>query len=123
MLSVAPEIGPSLFWVTTPDHEGNWFVIARTPRAAIRFFEEHQGYITRAAKAEIIASVPVSLRPECGPSPCFAQIDDLKKLAGVEIVDDGRSSGMRKVRVSNRMFIEGEGMVPVATVDIIQSKD
>ena len=123
MLSIVPEIGPSLFWVTTPDREGNWFVIARTPRAAIRFFEEHQGYITRAAKAEIIASVPVSLRPENGPSPCFAQIDDLKKVAGVEIVDDGRSSGMRKVRVSKRMFIEVEGMVPAVTADITLSED
>jgi hypothetical protein len=54
-----------------------------------------------------------SLRPENGPSPCFAQIDDLKKVAGIEIVDDGKTSGMSKVRLSKRMFIEGDGMVPV----------
>jgi hypothetical protein len=120
---MSPETGPRLFWVTTPNREGNWFVIARTARAAARFFEEHEGYIAKAARAKIITSIPFSLRPENGPSPCFAQIDDLKKVAGVEVVDDGRASGMRKVRLSKRMFIEGEGMVPVVTADITLSED
>ena len=123
MLHFVPEIGPNLFWVTTPDRQGNWFVIARAARAAARFFEEHEGYIARAAKAEIITSIPFSLRPENGPSPCFAQIEDLKKVSGLEIVDDGRASGMRKVRLSKRMFIEGEGMVPLVTADITLSED
>lgn len=114
-----PEIGPNLFWVSTPDRQGNWFVIARTARAATRFFVEHEGYIARSAKAEIIAPVPFSLRPENGPFPCFAQIDDLKKVAGIEIVDDGKISGMRKVRLSKRMFVEGDGMVPAVTGDTL----
>ena len=119
MLSILPEIGPNLFWVSTPDRQGNWFVIARTARAATRFFVEHEGFIARAATAEIITSIPFSLRPENGPSPCFAQIDDLKKVAGIEIVDDGKTSGMRKVRLSKRTFIEGDGMVPVVTADTL----
>ena len=64
MLSILPEIGPNLFWVSTPDRQGNWFVIARTARAATRFFVEHEGYIARAAKAEIVTSVP--FLPETG---------------------------------------------------------
>jgi hypothetical protein len=114
-----PEIGPNLFWVSTRDRQGNWFVIARTARAATRFFVEHEGYIVRSAKAEIIAPVPFSLRPENGPSPCFAQIDDLKKVAGIEIVDDGKISGMRKVSLSMRMFVEGDGMVLAVTGDTL----
>jgi len=123
MLHAIPEIGFNLFWVTTADRQGNWFVIARTARVAARFFEEHEGYTARAAKAEIITPIPSSLRPERGPSPCFAQIGDLKKVDGIEIVDDGKTSGMRKVRLNKHMFIEGEGIVPLVNAGITLPED
>jgi hypothetical protein len=123
MFHAIPEIGFHLFWVTTADRHGNWFVIARTARVAASFFEEHEGYTARAAKAEIIASIPSSLRPANGPSPCFAQIGDLRKVNGIEIIDDGKTSGIRKVRLNKRIFIEGEGIESLVTADITLPED
>jgi hypothetical protein len=123
MLHAIPEISFHLFWVTTADRHGNWFVIARTARVAASFFEEHEGYTARSAKAEIITSVPLSLRPENGPSPCFAQIGDLRKVNGIEIIDDGKASGIRKVRLNKRIFIEGEGIESLVTADITLAED
>jgi hypothetical protein len=37
-------MGLNLFWISTADRQGNWFVIARTARAAARFFEENESY-------------------------------------------------------------------------------
>ena len=121
MLQIIPKMGLNLFWISTADRQGNWFVIARTARAAARFFEENESYITGAGEAEIITSFPFSLRPEKGRTPCFAQIGDLKKVSSIELIDDGETSGIRRVRLNKRMFIEGKGIVPPVAADITLS--
>jgi hypothetical protein len=121
MLHIFPKTGLNLFWISTADRQGNWFVIARTARTATRFFEENENYMAGAAKTEIITSFPFSLRPEIRRSPCFAQIADLKEVSSIEIVDDGETSRMRRVRLNKRMFIEGKGIVPMVAADITLS--
>ena len=40
-----------LYWVATDDHDGDWFVMARTAREARRFHEVQEGYFPGEAFA------------------------------------------------------------------------
>lgn len=41
-----------LFWVSTPCHEEDWFVVAKSYHAATKFFEDHEGFNRGDAKAK-----------------------------------------------------------------------
>ena len=41
-----------LYWVTTDDHDEDWFVLAPSPEEATQYFENYEGYNPGDAEAE-----------------------------------------------------------------------
>jgi hypothetical protein len=91
-----------LFWCTTPDHDEDWFIIARTAAAARRCHEADEGYAGSTAEAEYVCDVPERFASEAPGWPSDAAL----KASGAEyIVKEG---GPRVVRVAGRVFGEGD---------------
>jgi hypothetical protein len=42
-----------LYWVTTPDHSEDWFILARTRRSAAKFHDIYEGYDDQYATAQL----------------------------------------------------------------------
>ena len=82
-----------LYWVTTADHDEDWFIVARTARSAANFHEDYEGYDRYDAKAEKIMSVPVNLKLKNGEPPCHAQLSDLAKLGSRSCLQTTSLSG------------------------------
>jgi hypothetical protein len=53
----------NLYWVTTDDHDEDWFILARTGRTAESYHIQYEGYETGDARAELI------LRAATDPGP------------------------------------------------------
>ena len=98
----------NLYWVTTEDHDEDWFILGKTTRAAEKYHIEYEGYEPGDARAELILSAGQDLIP--GPLPRHAQLEDLQKL-GFEVLNADPNG--RSVRRSGRTFVEGhlESMV------------
>ena len=47
-----------LYWVTTEDHDEDWFVVASTENEASVFHEKMEGYNPGEAKAEELLCIP-----------------------------------------------------------------
>jgi hypothetical protein len=94
----------NLYWVTTVDHDEDWFIFARTSRSAADYHEQCEGYDTHDAKARLVIAQVQLPKYEQGPPPCHAQISDLIAL-GFEVV--GADPYKRSVRFKGDLFIEG----------------
>jgi hypothetical protein len=94
----------NLYWVTTDDNSEDWFIFARTLRAAASFHENYEGYDTYDASARTILSNVQLMKYVNGPPPCHAQIEDLRAL-GFEIVASPKFE--RAVRFRGELFVEG----------------
>jgi hypothetical protein len=94
----------NLYWVTTLDHDEDWFIFARTSRLAASYHEHYQGYDTGDAKARLVIARVQLPKYEQGPPPCHAQIADLIAL-GFEVV--GGSRYQRSVRFKGELYVEG----------------
>src|SRR5215831_6704092 len=92
-----------LYWVTTPDHDEDWFIIAPSKRLAQRFHEEFEGYERGDADAELI--VTKERKWIRTPNTRHAQLDDLKTL-GFDLLNNG-AQYPRSVRYGSRVFVEG----------------
>jgi len=89
----------NLYWLTTSDHDEDWFVVANGPEKAAVFFEEVEGYEYGDANAELIMAIPNGVEVDTGwPT------DAVLKSCGAEIVLDGLA---RVVRIGDRTFSEG----------------
>jgi hypothetical protein len=97
----------NLYWVTTDDHDEDWFILAKTARAAERYHIQYEGYEPGDARAELVQRTE---DPIPGPIPRHAQLEDLQRL-GFEILSADPNS--RSVRRDGRTFLEGhlESMV------------
>ena len=93
-----------LYWVTTLDHDEDWFIFARTPRLAASYHEDYEGYDTGDAKAHLVIAGVELQKYEQGRPPCHAQIADLITL-GFEVV--GGDPHQRRVRFKGECYIEG----------------
>lgn len=107
----------NLYWVTTDDHDQDWFVIAASRRAAEKWFEDYEGYDQYPAAAELIMKVPPEIALHNTPGPRwadrehpsfqktsrYAQIEDLAKL-GFIILKHGDHG--RTVKLGNRTFMK-----------------
>jgi hypothetical protein len=51
-----------LYWCWTPDHEQDWFVVARSAAAARRFHEDADGSEDRHTKADEIKTLPAHMQ-------------------------------------------------------------
>lgn len=89
----------NLFWVTTDDHDEDWFVVARDPEEASQFYEVYEGYDEGEAMAEWVMEVPDGLVEEVGwPSHEFLQSCGAKFL---------REETPRVVEIAGQKFSEG----------------
>jgi hypothetical protein len=93
-----------LYWVTTPDHSEDWFILARTRRSAAKFHDSYEGYDDDYATAQLVVADTGAPESSFEGMPRHAQIPDLGEL-GFEIVDP--RGGHRAVRLNGKLFIEG----------------
>lgn len=99
----------NLYWVTTEDHEEDWFVIANTAEEAAAFHEEYEGYDMGNAKAEMVQKIPAGISVRVGwPSNDFLQ------ACGANILVDGLT---RVVEIGGRKFCEGLMESTIRTMD------
>ena len=99
-----------LYWVSTADHDEDWFIFAKSTRSAAKFHAEYEGYDSGEAMAEPI----LAAQGAAGPMPRHAQIDDLAAL-GFEILKGG--SHGRSVKYRDRTFVEGHLESLIAEID------
>ena len=88
-----------LFWVSTKDHDEDWFVVARSATDASRFFERIAGYDPGDAIAELVMEIPADIPPETGWPP-----DELLVSLGADFV---YGSLPRVVEISGKRYVEG----------------
>ena len=55
-----------LYWVTTEDHDEDWFIVAPSPTEASQYFENFEGYNPGDAKADEILDIPENVSVETG---------------------------------------------------------
>ena len=88
-----------LFWVSTEDHDEDWFVVASSAAEASAFHENLEGYDPGNAIAEEILSIPENIPAETGwPS------DELLLAVGAKFIIENPS---RVVEINDRKFSEG----------------
>ena len=88
-----------LYWVTTEDHDEDWFIVASSIEEASKYHENMEGYDSGDAKAEEILDIPEDVPAETGwPS------DELLFEVGAKILLNDQS---RVVEIAGRKFCEG----------------
>ncbi len=88
-----------LYWVTTEDHDEDWFIVASSLKEASKYHEEMEGYDPGDATAEEILDLPENAPAEPGwPSK------ELLLAAGAKYLLDDEP---RVVEIAGRKFCEG----------------
>ena len=108
--TAAAKVPVALYWVSTADHDEDWFIFAKSARSAAKFYADYEGYGPRETAAEPILEAPDTE----GPFPRHAQIDDLAAL-GFEILKGGDHG--RSVKYGGRTFVEGHLESLIAEID------
>ena len=88
-----------LYWVTTDDHDEDWFIIASSAEEACKYHEDEEGYDPGDAKAEEVLDIPKNIPVEMG----WPDSETLTALGGKFI----RKKQPRVVEIAGRMFAEG----------------
>lgn len=101
-----------LYWVTTDDHDEDWFIVAKSRPEAERIHEGAEGYAPGDAHARYVVTLPDALQettetgwPDnevviaCGGKLTEHEQNSLQYIMG---------SGCRKVRFGDRIFCEGD---------------
>ena len=89
----------NLYWVTTEDHDEDWFVIANNAKEASIFFEETEGYEPGFSKAEWVLEPSTEIQAKIGwPT------DDILIACGAEFRSN---DSPRVVKIGTRVFCEG----------------
>ena len=88
-----------LYWVTTEDHDEDWFMVASSPEEASKYHENLEGYNPGDAYAEEILDIPEKVPAETGwPS------DELLLGVGAKFLLKDQS---RVIEIAGRKFCEG----------------
>ncbi len=90
----------ALYWCQTPDHDEDWFVIARTAREARSFFTNYEGYDAGDAEASRICAVPEGV---VITEPGWA-LEEVLRACGAEIL---RAQEPRQVEIRGIHYEEG----------------
>lgn len=109
-----------LYWVTDAEGAEDWFVAARTPRSASRFYEDFIGMEKNDATAELVLSNIELPELECGTPPCWLSHKDLLAL-GFKILNP--EPGLSTVTLGNRTFSEGYFEMPLRAGDRIAAAE
>ncbi|MBA3029107.1 MAG: hypothetical protein FP816_09905 [Desulfobacteraceae bacterium] len=88
-----------LYWVSTEDHDEDWFMVASSSEEAARLHQDMEGYDPGEAIAEEIMDIPETLECEKGwPDK------ELLKALGAKYLHEGDA---RVVEIRGRTFSEG----------------
>jgi hypothetical protein len=88
-----------LYWVTTEDHDEDWFIVASSQKEAAQLHEKMAGYDPGDATAEEILEIPEKMHVETGwPS------NEILSALGAKFVLTGLG---RVVEIGGRKFCEG----------------
>jgi hypothetical protein len=104
-----------LYWVTTVDHEEDWFIVATSSDEAAKLHENMEGYNPGDAIAEAILDIPKEISAEIGwPS------EELLTALGAKFICESPS---RVVEISGRKFCEGllDSMIRSLDDDIFEN--
>jgi hypothetical protein len=93
-----------LYWVTTADHDEDWFIFANSARQARSFHEHYEGYGAGDAQARLMVRDVRLNKFTNGEPPCHAQMRELMAL-GFE--DAGSVPDRRSVRFEGKAYTEG----------------
>lgn len=107
----------ALYCCETPDHDEDWFVIARTAREARRSFTNYESYDTDEAEASRICAVPEGV---VITEPSWAMEDRLR-ACGAEIL---RAQEPRQVEICGIRYEEGilDALIMKAHDDAFQAQ-
>jgi hypothetical protein len=95
----------NLYWVTTIDHDEDWFIFAKSSRTAEHYHVDYAGYEDDDADAKLIMRGCAIT----GTVPRHSEIKDLAKF-GFEVLRGGDHG--RIVRLKGRTFVEGLRLRP-----------
>ena len=93
-----------LYWVTTQDHDEDWFIFADSASSARTFHEDYEGYGEGDARSRLIVSNVTLKEFQNGTPPCHAQFQDLFQIG---FQDAGTIPNRRRVRFNGEIFREG----------------
>ena len=93
-----------LYWVTTQDHDEDWFVFAESARRARSYHERYEGYGKGDANSRLIVSNVTLKEFMNGTPPCHAQFQDLFQIG---FQDAGTIPNRRGVKFNGEIFREG----------------
>jgi len=88
-----------LYWVTTEDHDEDWFMIASSNKEASKLHEDFEGYEVGDASAQEILNIPDNMTVEAG----WPSEDDLLSIGAKFIREDEP----RIVEINGQQFAEG----------------
>jgi hypothetical protein len=91
-----------LYWVTTDDHDKDWFIFANSARQTRSFHEHYEGYDKGDAHSRLIVSNVTLKEFQNGTPPCNAQFQD---LIGFE--NAATSPNRRRAGLNGEIFREG----------------
>lgn len=107
----------ALYWVTTRDHDEDWFILARNSRSASTYHESSEGYNPGDA---VVRKVLGGVQLTDGASlPRHAQIEDLESL-GFRLL---QSHPYRIVRFHGKIYKEGQMQALVDTIHEVLIRD
>ncbi len=93
-----------LYWVTTADHDEDWFILAESARSARAYHEDYEGYGKGDARSRLIVSDVTLKEFMSGTPPCHAQFQDLFQI-GFE--STGAIPNRRRAGCNGEIFREG----------------
>ena len=92
-----------LYWVTTPDHDEDWFIFADSASSARAYHEHYEGYGKGDARSRLIVSNVILKEFMNGTPPCHARFEDLYQIG----IEAGTIPGRRKGRFNGEIFRNG----------------
>jgi len=93
-----------LYWVTTADHDEDWFIFAESARQARSYHEHYEGHAKGASRARLIVSDVTLKEFMNGTPPCHAQFEDLVQIG---CQSSGSISNRRRAGLNGEIFREG----------------
>jgi hypothetical protein len=93
-----------LYWVTTADHDEDWFIFAESARQARSYHENYEGYGVGDARARLIVRDVRLTKFMNGEPPCHAQ---MRELLALGFKDDGSVPNQRSVHFEGKTYTEG----------------
>jgi hypothetical protein len=93
-----------LYWVSSQDHDHDWFIFAESASAARAYHEQYEGYNQGDARSRLIVSHVTLKEFMNGDPPCNAKFEDLYRI-GFE--DAGAVKHRGKPGLNGEIFRDG----------------